>query len=508
MTVTKAIPVVKPPSLLDQKSALSRLSKRELEEVHMASTHYPQQQDACEHSSKKSAFQQSASATLNDSAKDVDQTKHQIDHDPDDLLSAFQPYCLSALSKDDASTVPTTTIALASSKESSSVEAPNSDALFDSTEKTINGISADLLNKQKIGNEETPYLESNAITPDENQYDGSTVPTTTIALASSKESSSVEAPNSDALFDSTEKTINGISADLLNKQKIGNEETPYLESNAITPDENQLSTSEMNPLKKKGTLLSGLGAVPSSLLPALNKETITDDTIPILVEGQKGISNLEKTLPFSIPLQESLFDSGEIASSLDLKEPLEDVSSDDETHEATHKMAEGEENNAMIVKPAIARAEVAPVTGSLNSSGADLSESVAAALRVTHLLDELTAAVSRLHLDSSDGKEMTIQLRRDILPETNVHIISTGKQMEVSFLTKNATSNLLLNTHLTTLQNHLNALCPGQVVNLQAQLIRSTGNSQTGSEQDRSRDDLASFDQGNRENSNNDNDTL
>ena len=177
-------------------------------------------------------------------------------------------------------------------------------------------------------------------------------------------------------------------------------------------------------------------------------------------------------------------------------------------HEATRKMAEGEENNATMVKPGITRAEIAPVTGSAGSSGADLSDPVAAALRVTHLLDELTAAVSRLRLDSSDGKEMTIQLRREVLPETNIHIVSTSKQMEVSFFTSNAASNLLLNTHLTTLQNHLNSLCPGQVVNVQTQLTPSSGSSQMGSEQEHSHDDLASFDQGNRGNFNNDDDTL
>ena len=72
--------------------------------------------------------------------------------------------------------------------------------------------------------------------------------------------------------------------------------------------------------------------------------------------------------------------------------------------------------------------------------------------------------------------------------------------MEVSFFTSNAASNLLLNTHLTTLQNHLNSLCPGQVVNVQTQLTPSSGSSQMGSEQEHSHDDLASFDQGNRGN--------
>jgi hypothetical protein len=173
------------------------------------------------------------------------------------------------------------------------------------------------------------------------------------------------------------------------------------------------------------------------------------------------------------------------------------------THEVVHNMAGSEKNNEITVRSA--HAEIVSAVD-LDSSSTSFTQPVAAALRVTHLLDELTAVVNRLRFDSSDGKEMTIQVRRDILPETNIHIISTEKQIEVSFLTSNQASNLLLNTHLTTLQNHLNTLCPGQVVNVQTQLISSTGSSSMKNEQDHSDNDLASFDQRNRRNFNNDDD--
>ncbi len=179
-------------------------------------------------------------------------------------------------------------------------------------------------------------------------------------------------------------------------------------------------------------------------------------------------------------------------------------------HEAMSNLGskESKGNAPTIVKPLMAQAELSPITGSAGSSNAKLSEPVAAALRVTHLLDELTATVSRLRLENNNGKEMTIQLRRDVLADTDIHIVSSAKQMEVSFLTSNAASNGLLNTHLTTLQNHLNALCPGQVVNIQTQLTPSGSSSHLGGEQDHSQDDLASFDQGNRGNFSNDEDTL
>lgn len=592
MTVAKPISVVNPSSSLDQKPALSRLSKRELEEVHTASTHYPQQDhhatetrnpSGCtsEDASQKSASQKSSSAPASDSStntkktegkhfenlvtgqekknslvsknfyhekeelaedvnSDADQSDDGLHHGLDHLPSAsslaggmtallshikspFPPYHSSLSLDDDGSIVPTTTV-------------------------TGSVLKVDLNASQvKEALPQRQAISQGEILKTENLASDSSAFVDAVALMTQNDILATGKP----LLASDEKVGSAVTADLLKSQ------SSIVDINSALKNEAQLSNGEIQNLasnlvdipvgiikkEDEGTLLGRLGVAVESVLPSLNKQAATDHVVPKLVESQPSINTVQNTAAFSTPLKESLLDDDEVTGSLDLEEKLDDVSSHDQkvesgsvrnvevrgkvfatqdaggdtdfngtqherAHEATHKMAEGEENNAMMARSAIARTEVAPVTGSSGSSGADLSESVAAALRVTHLLDELTAAVSRLRLDSSDGKEMTIQLRRDVLPETNIHIVSTTKQMEVSFLTSNAASNLLLNTHLTTLQNHLNSLCPGQVINVQTQLTPSSGSSQMGSEQDRSHDDLASFDQGNRGNSNNDNDTL
>ncbi|MBX9577264.1 MAG: hypothetical protein K2W97_02170 [Chthoniobacterales bacterium] len=544
MTVAKPISLVKPTSSLGQQPELSRLSKRELEEVHAAPTHYPQQDHhatdsqsrldrTSEHSSQKSAIQKSSNTPLSDSLdntkksegqqfknlvtghekaepiednnSDVDESndglRYSLDHLPSasslaggvtaflsHVKSLFQPYRPSASLDDDGSIVPTTVVTGNVSK----------------VDLNASQVKEALLQQQAGGQGEVLKIE--------NSSSDSSVLIDGVALMTeggAKVSDDLE-------YDESEDQIN--LADI-----------PVPTGATKKEDE--------------GTLLSRLGIGVESVLPSVNKQTRTDLAAPTLVTSQTSINGPKNTAAFSPSLKESLLDDDGVTSALDLEEQLDNVSSHDQkeesgsvrnmevrgkifatqdvgddtdfngtqherAHEATHKMVEGEENNAMIARPAITHAEIAPVTGSAGSSGADLSESVAAALRVTHLLDELTAAVSRLRLDSSDGKEMTIQLRRDVLAETNIHIVSTAKQMEVSFLTSNVASDRLLNTHLTTLQNHLNALCPGQVVIVQTQLTPSSGSSQMGAEQDHSQNDLASFEQGNRGNSNNDNDTL
>ena len=475
MTVAKPISLLKPPSSLDQKPALSRLSKRELEEVHAAPTHYPQQDyhaadsqspsdGTSEHSSQKPVAQKSSNTPLSDF---LDNTKKSEGQQFKNLVTGHEK---AEPVEDNNSDVDQSNDALRYSQD----HLPSDSSL-------AGGVTALLSHVKSLFQ---PYRPSASL-----DDDGSIVPTTAVT---------------------------------------GN----------IFPVPTGATKKE-----DEGTLLSRLGIAVESVLPSVNKQTGTDLAAPTLVTSQTTINAAKNTAVFSPSLKESLLDDDGVTSGLDLEEQLDNVSSHDQkgesgsvrnvevrgkifatqdvgddtdfngteherAHEATHKMVEGEENNAAIARPAITRAEIAPVTGSAGSSGADLSESVAAALRVTHLLDELTAAVSRLRLDSSDGKEMTIQLRRDVLAETNIHIVSTAKQMEVSFLTSNAASDRLLNTHLTTLQNHLNALCPGQVVSVQTQLTPSSGSSQMGAEQDHSQDDLASFEQGNRGNSNNDNDTL
>jgi hypothetical protein len=230
---------------------------------------------------------------------------------------------------------------------------------------------------------------------------------------------------------------------------------------------------------------------------SLSSERATMESIPAMTAGVASLSNNSSII-------------GE-SESLDIDVVGDDLSETEQaaTHKIADNIAEGDGESQAVVGSTAREVNVTPTMGSSSiSSGSDLSLPVAEALRVTHLLDELTAAVSRLRLDSRDGKEMTIQLKREVLAETDIHIIATAKQVEVSFATRSQASNLLLNNHLVTLQNHLNALCPGQVVNIQTQLTSSASSSSSGNEQDPSHDDLASFDQRNRGNSSNDNDNL
>ena len=582
MTVAKPISLLKPPSSLDQKPALSRLSKRELEEVHAAPTHYPQQNyhaadsqspsdGTSEHSSQKPVAQKSSNTPLSDfldntkksegqqfknlvtghekaepvedNNSDVDQSNDALRYSQDHLPSAsslaggvtallshvkslFQPYRPSAWLDDDGSIVPTTAVTGSVSK----------------VDLNASQVKEVLLQQQAGGQGEVLKIE--------NLSSDSSVLINEVALMTqggARVSDDLEYDESEDQLDIDHQTslpqppVKSLVPSSTDREMLATAKT-FLASDENNFADIPVSTGATKK-EDEGTLLSRLGIAVESVLPSVNKQTGTDLAAPTLVTSQTTINAPKNTAVFSPSLKESLLDDDGVTSGLDLEEQLDNVSSHDQkgesgsvrnvevrgkifatqdvgddtdfngtqherAHEATHKMVEGEENNAAIARPAITRAEIAPVTGSAGSSGADLSESVAAALRVTHLLDELTAAVSRLRLDSSDGKEMTIQLRRDVLAETNIHIVSTAKQMEVSFLTSNAASDRLLNTHLTTLQNHLNALCPGQVVSVQTQLTPSSGSSQMGAEQDHSQDDLASFEQGNRGNSNNDNDTL
>jgi hypothetical protein len=305
-------------------------------------------------------------------------------------------------------------------------------------------------------------------------------------------------------FDDTEKTgeqksktstVNSEREDSLDSKKNDSSSTV---NNDQSGEQDSVELKEKN--DKEST---GIGTM-SFVLPANRQDEcqIDEESDDVMVlDSLKGQTNGIKSRGEKV--------SGEGLGNLELQEAVsttQDAGSDlgqtqhGHDRESSHKMAEGEENHAMMMRTSMAHAELKTVTGSAGSSETGRSASMDATMRVTHLLDELTAVVSRLRLDSSDGKEMTIQLRRDVLADTNIQIVSTSKQMEVSFLTSNAASNLLLNTHLTTLQNHLNALCPGQVVTVQTQLTPSSSSSHLGNEQDQSHDDLASFDQGNRGN--------
>lgn len=402
MTVAKPIPLVKSPSSLDQKPALSRLSKRELEELHAAPTHYPQQDHHdMDHLPSASSLAGGVTTLLSQ------------------VKSPFQPY------------------------------RPSTSLNDYGNEDQLNAFDLDVIKSQtSIGNLK-PVLQDNVVE----------IPIGTIN------------PHAVAQQDQSVSFDNQASM-----------------SDVILPMSDSVLTNNITKKEDEGTLLNRLGLGNDDGASSLDLEKQLDDVSPHDQKEESGsVRNLE--------VRGKVFAAQDAGDDTNFNETQHE-----RAHEVTHKMTEGEENNATIGRSSIARAEIAPVTGSAGSSGPDLSDPVAAALRVTHLLDELTAAVSRLRLDSSDGKEMTIQLRRDVLPETNIHIVSTSKQMEVSFLTSNAASNLLLNTHLTTLQNHLNALCPEQVVSVQTRLAPSSESHQTGSEQEHSHDDLASFDQGNRGN--------
>ncbi|MCX6957388.1 MAG: hypothetical protein NT164_02485 [Verrucomicrobiae bacterium] len=401
MTVTKPISLLKTPSSVDQKPVLFRLSKRELEEVHTALTHYPQQ---------------------------------------------YHP--------------------------ATDAQSPSDRTSENSSQKSSSASPSDSLDKTKKS--EGQQFKS-VVTGQEKKNP------------------------------------------LTSKRFYHEKEEPVDYSNSDSDQNNDSLCHDLDHLPSASSLAGGATALLSqvkSLFQPYRPSILLDDIkVDVAkVDGSSALVDVAKVDGSSALVDVAKVDGSSAlvdVAKVDGSSALVDDAGDDtdfngtqyeRAHEATRKMAEGEENNATMVKPGITRAEIAPVTGSAGSSGADLSDPVAAALRVTHLLDELTAAVSRLRLDSSDGKEMTIQLRREVLPETNIHIVSTSKQMEVSFFTSNAASNLLLNTHLTTLQNHLNSLCPGQVVNVQTQLTPSSGSSQMGSEQEHSHDDLASFDQGNRGN--------
>lgn len=134
-----------------------------------------------------------------------------------------------------------------------------------------------------------------------------------------------------------------------------------------------------------------------------------------------------------------------------------------------------------------------------------VAEAVRSARFSDSLMNELTASVNTLRLNRANGQDMTLNLRSDVLEATSIHITGNATHMTVDFSTANAASNLLLNTHLTTLQNHLTELCPGQVVDIRTQFVGQASLRDFTSDSDsRSRDDLASFDQGNRGSRNND----
>ena len=151
--------------------------------------------------------------------------------------------------------------------------------------------------------------------------------------------------------------------------------------------------------------------------------------------------------------------------------------------------------------------------GSLGSSdalGGKIPTALASAIRtgnISTFLSELTATVAQARLNSANGQNITFQLRSDVLDATTVHINANKQQMEVAFSTSSAASNTMLNNNITTLQNHLVALCPGQSVEVKTE-FRSSSNSSEFSNQKGTEDDFAGLNQKNRGRLSDDKDTL
>lgn len=135
--------------------------------------------------------------------------------------------------------------------------------------------------------------------------------------------------------------------------------------------------------------------------------------------------------------------------------------------------------------------------GVSSSLAQPLPAPVAAAVRSSRFsafLTELTASVAHARLNG--GQDMTLQLRSDVLEGTSIHISGDAAHLGVVFATSSAASNTLLNSQLTTLQNHLATICPGQTIDIK--MTQSSSDSSTSTDKDSTSDDLASFDQQNR----------
>ncbi len=151
--------------------------------------------------------------------------------------------------------------------------------------------------------------------------------------------------------------------------------------------------------------------------------------------------------------------------------------------------------------------------GALSSAqelGSNISKSLASALRTGNISDfmsELTATVSQVRRNSASGQDITFQLRSDVLEGTSIHIHANKTQMQVDFSTTSAASNALLSEHLTTLQNHLTTLCPGQVVEVKNQYLTSSYSAEWKSDQGGEDDSAGSHQEGKR-NSNHHDETL
>lgn len=374
-----------------------------------------------------------------------------------------------------------------------------------------------------------PIFLSKALDPHEQKAPG-------ISCLSKKDLEEIHATSTHyPLRDNVEARLRTLSAQD-SKESIHKFSARAVSENASSPDRRSSvenitgrNTSESEGDKEEDSSISNkedhrlhtaFSSLVESMLPLVTDTPISSDDVSALTDSSAISNSMGMEQVADTTITASDLKASQVAitplseretSSVDHSDLNDfDSSQEESAHDAVNKMEErgGGQNSILAAKSQRSSFEVASVNGSQGSLETHQPSHVAAALRITNLLDELTATVSQLRLGNSSGKEMTIQLRPDILADTNIHIVSTGKQMEVAFLTSSATSNLLLNAHLATLQNHLNVLCPSQTVTVQTQLTSSSTGSHLGNEQDPSHDDLASFDHGNRGNFSNNDDTL
>lgn len=482
MTVPKPISLNKPLDLFDQRrSGISHLSKKEIEEIHVSATHYP--------GDKKSEFKadEGADRSLKESKNaHLDPKKSSSLHEKQQNGVQKQQSRLSGKGE---------RVSLSRSIKSKE-ESEQDDLHFyqDQAELAESSVGEGSLSDSRLHHEKLPSTSS--------------VVAGMAGLLSQVKS--FFQPQQPLLSEGEDLSLTASTETLpiLNPRGIELEKSFVSGLEMVNADDSLLKKVEPEVVHVDSKIKENLNMVGHTLS---NSEMIHDlDIVDMGVQEDKKEAHLSDDKLAGNEVT-TFAEQRNIFSKSDLENRDSFARSQQEhSHEIASKIGEKESegNSLNVAKPLFSHVEVASVSGSANLAEPQVDHSIAAALRVTHLLDELTATVGRLRLERSDGKEMTIQLRPDVLAETNIHIVSTSKQIEVSFLTSNAGSNLLLNNHLNILQNHLNTLCPGQVVNVQTQLLPSSESSQLGHEQDSSRDDLASFNQGNRGNLNNDDDSL
>ncbi|MFZ4115105.1 MAG: type III secretion HpaP family protein [Chthoniobacterales bacterium] len=228
----------------------------------------------------------------------------------------------------------------------------------------------------------------------------------------------------------------------------------------------------------------GISDLLSAAVSSLSSLTSTDGTTSALGEFEDDKSNVS---------EES---SGFLAASL-----VSQTASDFKSEESVSEESPGF-SAASLVSQTASDFKSEGSIGSAGALGGTVSKQMASAIRTGNLSDflsELTATVSQVRRNSANGQDITLQLRSDVLDATSIHINANTAQMQVAFSTTSAASNALLNAHLTTLQNHLAMLCPGQAVEVKNQFLASSSSSNFNNDGE-TRDDLASFNQENRGN--------